>query len=46
MPIALFVLGAVMSLAFGYFYVVLVFILRDSWFGPYQSARSESKWRW
>jgi hypothetical protein len=46
MPIALFVLGAVMSLAFGYFYVVLVFILRDSLFGPYQSARSESKWRW
>ena len=40
------VLGAVMSLAFGYFYVVIGFILRDSLFGPYQSARSESKWRW
>ena len=42
----LFVLGAIAILGLGYLYVIIVFALRDTVFGPYQSLRSESKWRW
>jgi hypothetical protein len=41
-----FVLGAIAILGLGYLYVVIVFALRDTVFGPFQSVRSESKWRW
>jgi hypothetical protein len=44
--VAVFVLGAIAILVLGYLHVVIVFSLRDSWFGPYQGARPESKWRW
>jgi len=41
-----FVLGTIAILGLGYLYVAIVFALRDTVFGPYQSVRSESKWRW
>jgi hypothetical protein len=44
--VALFVFGAIMILAVGYLYVIVVFSLRDLLFGQYQSLRPESKWRW
>jgi hypothetical protein len=44
--VAVFVLGAIVSLGLGYLYVIIVFALRDTVFGPFQSVRSESKWRW
>ena len=46
MAAALFGFGAIMILAVGYLYVIIVFMLRDAGFDPYHSLRPESKWRW
>lgn len=46
MAMAVFVFGAIVSIGLGYLYVVIVFSLRDSWFGPYEPIGPDTKWRW
>jgi hypothetical protein len=46
MPAMVFALGAMASLGLGYLYVVIVFAMRDAFFGPYEHVGSATKWRW
>ena len=48
MAAAVFVLGVMGIVALGYFYVVIVFSLRDVLYGPYTdtSTSAGQKWRW